>query len=91
MGEACRTWVKCMETGEWPGYGDHVQTLSFGRKTADSNRLSIKELTEYFNVSRSLVYNKIRDFNLKTEVYGRRRTVDMSEFANTLNPKEDKK
>ena len=91
MGEACRTWVKCMESGVWPGYGDHVQTLSFGSKTADSNRLSIKELTEYFNVSRSLVYNKIRDFNLKTEVYGRRRTVDMSEFANTLNPKEDKK
>jgi exodeoxyribonuclease VIII len=91
MGEACKTWVKCMESGVWPGYGDHVQTLSFGRKTADSNRLSIKELTEYFNVSRSFVYNKIRDFDLKTEVYGRRRTVDMSEFANTLNPKEDKK
>lgn len=91
MGEACRTWVKCMESGEWPGYGDHVQTLSFARKTADSNRLSIQELTKYFNVSRSFVYNKIRDFDLKTEVYGRRRTVDMTEFANTLNPKEDKK
>jgi exodeoxyribonuclease VIII len=91
MGEACRTWVKCMESGVWPGYGDHVQTLSFARKTADSNRLSIQELTKYFNVSRSFVYNKIRDFDLKTEVYGRRRTVDMTEFANTLNPKEDKK
>tara|TARA_R100001594_G_scaffold24269_2_gene47589 strand:- start:3119 stop:3523 length:405 start_codon:yes stop_codon:yes gene_type:complete len=91
MGEACRTWVKCMESGVWPGYGDHVQTLSFGSKTADSNRLSIQELTKYFNVSRSFVYNKIRDFNLKTEVYGRRRTVDMTEFANTLNPKEEKK
>mgnify|MGYP003145219162 FL=1 len=91
MGEACRTWVKCMDSGVWPGYGDHVQTLSFGSKTADSNRLSIQELTKYFNVSRSFVYNKIRDFNLKTEVYGRRRTVDMTEFANTLNPKEEKK
>ena len=91
MGEACRTWVKCMESGVWPGYGDHVQTLSFGSKTADSNRLSIQELTKYFNVSRSFVYNKIRDFDLKTEVYGRRRTVDMTEFANTLNPKEEKK
>ena len=91
MGEACRTWVKCMESGVWPGYGDHVQTLSFARKTADHNRLSIQELTEYFNVSRSFVYNKIRDFDLKTELYGRRRTVDMTEFANTLNPKEDKK
>ena len=91
MGEACRTWVKCMESGVWPGYGDHVQTLSFARKTADSNRLSIQELTKYFNVSRSFVYNKIRDFDLKTEVYGRRRTVDMTEFANTLNPKEEKK
>ena len=28
MGEACRTWVKCMESGVWPGYGDHVQRLA---------------------------------------------------------------
>lgn len=86
MGEACRTWVKCMESGVWPGYGDHVQTLHLGgRQRMDSNRLSISEIATYFNCSRTYVYKIIKKFDLKSQIFGRRRTIDMTEFATAFN------
>ena len=71
-----------MESGVWPGYSDEVKTLNLGNNL--NNRLSISELAEKFEVSRTYVYRILKDHALETRNIGNRRTIDMADFAQAL-------
>ena len=82
MADACKLWATCMDSGVWPGYSDDVKTLNLGNNLA--NRLSISEIADKFEVSRSYVYRILKDHGLETRNIGNRRTVDMGDFAQAL-------
>ena len=82
MSEACKLWATCMDSGVWPGYSDEVKTLNLGNNL--NNRLSISEIADKFEVSRSYVYRILKDHTLETRNIGNRRTIDMADFAQAL-------
>lgn len=82
MSDACKLWATCMDSGVWPGYSDDVKTLNLGNNL--NNRLSISEIADKFEVSRSYVYRILKDHGLETRNIGNRRTVDMGDFAQAL-------
>ena len=82
MEEACRLWVKCNKTGEWPGYPSGVRTLNLGGGL--SNRLSVSAISEKFKVSRSYVYRLISDYSIEEVKLGNKNTLDMNEFASAV-------
>jgi len=86
MFEACRTWKKCMKTGVWPGYGDHVQTLGATiRFEVAKDRMSISELAAKFKISRNRIYSLIKQHKLPSEYYGKKRTIKLDEFSEAIN------
>lgn len=82
MSDVCKLWATCMDSGVWPGYSDEVKTLNLGNSL--NNRLSISEIADKFEVSRSYVYRILKDHGLETRNIGNRRTVDMADFAQAL-------
>ena len=88
MAEACRTWARCMKTGVWPGYGDHVQTIGTPERFEIANtrgRKSISEIAVLFKIDRQRVYRIIEQHGLKSEYWGRKRTIKVSEFTKAIN------
>ena len=86
MGEACRMWKECMKSGVWPGYGDHIQTIgTTERFEVAKNRYSITDLAAKFKVPRSRVYGLIAEHKLKSEYYGKKRTIALAEFSKAIN------
>ena len=82
MSEACKLWASCMKSGVWPGYSDEIKTLNLENNL--NNRLSISEIAEKFEVSRTYVYRILKDHGLETRNIGNRRTIDMADFAQAL-------
>lgn len=86
MGEVCRTWKKCMKTGVWPGYGDHVQTLGATiRFEVAKDRMSITELAKKFKVTRNRIYFLVKKHKLVSEYYGKKRTINLANFSKVIN------
>ena len=83
MSKACNIWNECMKTGVWPGYPDEVQTLSLGGNL-QNNRLSISDIASKFNISRAFVYKVMKEMEITTQTFGRKRTIDITEFANAM-------
>jgi len=88
MGEACRIWKECMKSGVWPGYGDHVQNIGKPDKfeVADiKGRLSITDIAILFKIDRQRVYRVVEQHKLKSEYYGKKRTINLAEFSKAIN------
>ena len=81
MAEACRTWARCMKTGVWPGYGDHVQTIGTPERFEIANtrgRKSISEIAVSFKIDRQRVYRIIEQHGQVRILGGRKRTIKVS-------------